>query len=342
MKFMFLLLLAIVLTGCVRITDMQGTRVEVLSDKDGFYFAATPQIVKDFAEPTGKKFIANLKGSIYETGEMMTVFGTCFDENQQPVPGTIANFSAWYPNMTQFVFESPMNEFMPGQGYFAYSAAMSNVQGTYLTQITCYANISGITYTAKAIGEWQNPYWVARIAMLNDSISSLNFTANLTPILDAINITIGNLTLYLNSSFATIYGAFTQLNDTLNQSVYALNQSIYYAASVANSSVDRNDSYLAMLLQNLTALELAELAPPNGTLNYTEVADRTIYQRQWYIYVTAYDGSNVVQYPDGNCLINTTLTTTPVSMTPQGNHFVYNERITMQGNFQWTVACAYV
>ena len=49
-------------------------------------------------ESSNGKIKAMLKGSIYETGSNMTVFGACFDGDGYPLPEADAKFTAWYPN----------------------------------------------------------------------------------------------------------------------------------------------------------------------------------------------------------------------------------------------------
>lgn len=339
----FILVAAVLAFGSPNLTGEAGELPVVKTDRGLATFAAV--------EGKGQTALkAMVKGSIYETGELMTVFGTCFDGQDQPVVGSYAEFSAWYPNGTQFIFNQSMPAFQ--DGYFSHQSTMQAVEGTYLTEMVCFANISNTIYTAHAWGEWQNPYWVKRIALLNETLNNLNLSTNvsvnLTPILDSLanlsNLTqatymlVGNISYFMNDSFEIVYQQFNQTNALINNSYYDLNQSIYYVAQVANSSVDRNDSYLAQLLLNLTAI-----SAPSGSLNFAEEADPVIYMKDWTIEVQAYSPltGKKIKYPDAGCFITTTISPTPQSMTPRGNEFEFTQKITVLGTFNWAVTCSY-
>lgn len=311
--------LCILVVGCVRLTDESGKVLQLGKDAQGFYVGAS----SDLTGMQQQSLFANVKGSIYETGEMMSVFGTCLSDDQQPLSNTSAYLSAWYPNGTSFVINQTMQEIQPG--YFLYRAPMVSVQGTYLTEMDCFATPP---LFAAAWGEWQNPYWVSRLAGLNDTLSNLSMQ-------------LGDLSVDMNNSFAITWDLLNGINTTINSSVYYLNQSIYYAAAVANVSVDRNDSYIVALLLNLTTG--GGSTPPAGSLNYTESADDPVYMRTWYITVTAIDAhGKKVQYPDSQCYINTTLTPVQTAMTPQGVNFKFSEVIATRGIYSWTVVCQYL
>jgi hypothetical protein len=316
-----ILALSISLAGCVRLTGPDGSVLSLGKDNFGYFLGSA-----DLA-PKGEQTLlkVTVKGSIYETGEQMSVFGTCFDGEGNGVNGSYAMFSAWYPNGTQFVNLSSMAELQTG--YFLYQANMSAVQGTYLTEMDCMANISGNMYRAAAWGEWQNPYWVSRLANISDQIQN-------------VSIQIGNLTILMNDSFNYTWSLLDGINASINESYYNLNQSIYYVAMVANASVDRNDSLLALLLYNLTSIIVT---PSGGILNYTafDVGD-VVYKDNWHIKVRAYDPVTNAQVssPDGECYITTTYT--PIAlMVPQGEHFAYSERINYMGDFNWNITCQY-
>ena len=146
-----LLAAVLLLNGCV-LTDSSGNKVRISIDEQNRMSAVT-QVEKVDAITT-KTLRAMVKGSIYESGEAVSVFGACLDADDAPFPNTYATFDAWYPNGTMFI----VNESLPAiqDGYYLYTAPMASVQGTYLTQITCRVN--GSTEIAKAQGEWQNPY----------------------------------------------------------------------------------------------------------------------------------------------------------------------------------------
>jgi hypothetical protein len=124
-------------------------------------------VQQTFSEPSENgKLKAMLKGSIYETGENMTVFGACFDGYGYLIqdPTLNATLSSWYPNGTIWEQDAPMtavlNSTAGTTGKWLYTVNMGAQMGTYLTEITCRY----LGDTANAYGEWQNPDWVKRIA----------------------------------------------------------------------------------------------------------------------------------------------------------------------------------
>jgi len=126
------------------------------------------------ASTNPNKIKAMLKGSIYESGEQVTVFGACYDGWGYLLPGANATFSSWYPNGTLWHDNVPMTS-INNSGRWRIQMNMSDTRGTYLTQIKC--NYQG-DY-ALAFGEWQNPRWVARIKETQDSVANLtNLTAS--------------------------------------------------------------------------------------------------------------------------------------------------------------------
>jgi len=140
--------------------------------------------------------VANLKGSIYESGEMISLFGTCEDADRNSINAT-GLLTAYYPNGTIMFQDTPMSQFELGK--YLYSAPMSSVQGTYLTAFECQY----FGESAWAYGEWQNPYWVARLATIQNLTE--NFDVNLTPI-----------EFLLNDSFNITFNYLEQINTTIN------------------------------------------------------------------------------------------------------------------------------
>lgn len=120
--------------------------------KEGKLSAVTTSTSED-------KLIASVKGSIYGSGERVSVFGTCLNANDEEIPGTYGTLSAWYPNGSLSFYGTNMTAM--GGGRFVYTGQMNVVQGTYLTEFVCHLNASNVT--AKAFGEWQNPMWVSNI-----------------------------------------------------------------------------------------------------------------------------------------------------------------------------------
>lgn len=191
---------------------------------------------------------ALVKGSIYETGEFVSVFGTCLNETDGGFPGSYATMNSWYPNGTVFFQNVTMQELQVG--YFLYTGNMSAVQGTYLTEMTCRLNDSDMV--AKSFGEWQNPMWVKKISDLN--VSNINYTDQLNNISSQISnmsLQIGNLSIDINNSFNITWTKIDQINVSINNTFNNLSQQITYVGQIANASVDRNDSYLAYLLYQI-------------------------------------------------------------------------------------------
>lgn len=218
--------------------------------------------------PEGLK--AMVKGSIYETGEEMTVYGACFRGDGTLLPAATATFSSWYSNGTQWQSDAAMTS-INNSGRWLIHVNMSPVSGTYLTQIKC--SLGG--QTAIAFGEWQNPNWVARIATINDYVVLINSTtvsienkvdalsaqlnANVTTILLEISNLSMNLTNYYNditnqisnfsadvqANFSTVINKLNELNasvgglspqmETEHEAIYNLVHSLDYSQWVLDS-----------------------------------------------------------------------------------------------------------
>ena len=144
---------------------------------------------------------AMVKGSIYETGEYMSVFGTCSDSNDIPVENATALFSAWYPNGTNYLMNQSMSEI--STGYFLWQGSMTITGGTYLTRFECQA----LNQSAFAFGEWQNPVWVNRVAQI------ALMTNNTWALLYDLNGTI----IGINNTVSGINVTVTNINDTTNE-----------------------------------------------------------------------------------------------------------------------------
>jgi hypothetical protein len=332
MRSVFIVILcAVLVAGCLRITDGQGHDLRLKqSDAVGLSAERVVQV------PVGdsKVLKAMVKGSIYETGEQVTVFGTCLDAYDMPVAGgTWATLSAWYPNGTLFFTNGTMTELQPG--YYIAVSSMSAVQGTYMTELMCHVN--GSDEIAKAWGEWQNPFWVRRIALLNDSLVNLS---------NSLNASIGNFSISLGQFESNVENSFLitwqnqNITDALiNSSYQNITQQLTYVAMVANASVDRNDSYLAHMLQNLTSLVIGPL--PGAAVNFTETADRPVYLKTWHISVQPNGLKGKLSYPEVLCTIVTNLPTNVMNMDVHGQGFDYSVLINRFGDFNWTVSCAY-
>lgn len=158
------------------------------------------------ASSSGLKAI--VKGSIYEPGSNMTVFGACFDGDGFLLPDADAKFSAWYPNgtilmqnATMFkIYDDSTGYYVNGTGRWGIHVTMGDTVGTYLTELRC-------TYEgdwAISFGEWQNPEWVQRIRTINNLTEDTNLMIyNVSnQIVDLKNTTengFSNVTTILNS-----------------------------------------------------------------------------------------------------------------------------------------------
>lgn len=129
-----------------------------------------------------KDLKAIVKGSIYETGSNMTVYGACFDGDGYLLPEAEAQFTAWYPNGS--IVTGPNASMDPitedfsgsnpnGTGRWKIHVTMGDTIGTYLTEMRCILDDEW----AVSFGEWQNPEWVARIGDID--LEMQNLTSNL-------------------------------------------------------------------------------------------------------------------------------------------------------------------
>ncbi len=199
-------ILAVLVTGYV----METTYVP----KEIFVYGDQPIGLQsqEFFSTDDNKLLAELKGSIYESGENMTVFGACLDGEGILFPAAYANFTAWYPNGTIVVQETEMlpilNNGSP-TGRHRIHITMSSVRGTYLTEINCsYAG-----EFATAIGEWQNPDWVYRIFQIQNNITNITDVVNSNQVyLSNILNNINNFSSDVNNNFSQVLSALDDLN----------------------------------------------------------------------------------------------------------------------------------
>lgn len=282
MKRIILAVLGLLLLGSVvscAFTGRDGRDIKVVY-KDGSFTGQS--------EDSKNGLKAMVKGSIYETGEQVSVFGTCMDLDDLPVVGTYALMSSWYPNGTVFFSNVSMTQIQTS--YFLYTGAMNAVQGTYLTEMDCYLN--GSTEVARAYGEWQNPVWVARISGINQTAQD-------------ILLTLGNLSANISNSFEITWDMLSQINST----VLNISSQLNYVAMVANGSVDRNDSYLAILLYTIIdALNASAPPPANVTItNVTEYPLTARYYHQWALLVDAkLSNGDTATADNAVCYVSTT------------------------------------
>jgi hypothetical protein len=365
MKWLFAVVMLMLATACIPI-EQNGGRVHISQGSDGELSAVN---IRDVIQQTTLR--AMVKGSIYSTGEQISLYGTCLDQDDTGYVGSYSTFAAWYPNGTQMFTGTAGTEIVPG--YFIYSAPMSAVQGTYLTEFTCHVN--GSSVVAKAFGEWQNPMWVKKIS---DTLVLANQT-NITTmqIANYSNMTLAqveaasyqlalmyNLSYMMNQTLAQMQaidammpGYFNQTWNQINSSTVMLNTSITttsnYVAQVANGSVDRNDSYLAKLMQQMAA---SEGIPSTGVLTWIQGIDKPKYFTTWHINLRVYDEYNKsVDDSKVGCHISTDNSPTTVnasfSYVPTGTssllndgitgYWAYSEKINKISDFTWSVTCAY-
>lgn len=225
---------------------------------------------------------AIVKGSIYETGSNMTVFGACQDGDGYLIPGSTANFTAWYPNGTLMLGPNAsmvpiVNDSLDPTGRFMIHVNMTSTIGTYFTEMRCeYAG-----QYALAFGEWQNPEWVKKIGdtyentllvqqQLGNLSSSLNaFAGNVSNNFSQVLYAINNL----NTSFGNVNvttGDGTSSAEKLKE-IYNLEGSIEHSIWLLDS---RNPSY--SLGSGMNGYRAVDMLTPdsvyvvgkNGTFGY--------------------------------------------------------------------------
>jgi len=174
-----------------------------------------------------KKLKAIVKGSIYKTGENMTVYGACFSGDGYLLPEAIATFTAWYPNGT--IVTGPLasmdkitddfNGYSPnGTGRHKIHVTMSSVGGTYLTEMRC--ELDG--EWAVAFGEWQNPEWVQDIANTYENVTNIyellqNVAVNLSQFQSDTNTNFSQVLNEIASGNGDVSDLIVQLREFENQ-----------------------------------------------------------------------------------------------------------------------------
>lgn len=184
-----------------------------------------PVEVKQIAEQSSDatQLRAMIKGSIYETGSNMTVFGACFDGNGYLLPEADATFTAWYPNgtlhtgpnQTMGAIYDDYDGYHPnGTGRWKVHVTMGSTIGTYLTEIRCEYDGEW----AVAFGEWQNPEWVQRISATQDLLVNVSLSLeefrndtneNFSQVLDAI----GGITVGVGGDMSLVQDQVRELRD---------------------------------------------------------------------------------------------------------------------------------
>jgi hypothetical protein len=282
-----------------------------------FSVFAMTKAVEVKSQDNGIGMIAMIKGSIYGSGESMSVFGSCMDTNGKVVAGARAYFSAYYPNGSIW-FEN--DEMTSNNNEFVWIGIMGNVGGTYLTKVDCEKD----GRIASAYGEWQNPNWVKQIA---DNLVEQNNTqaliTNMNGTILAINTSIIQATDQIiqqqGIDTANIQANIIMVNQTVvdqhnitrtyvgDQFNYT-NQLIQYATQAANGSVDRNDSLLYRMLYYLM-LQVGYPVSGNVTWDiYETTPTYPIYKENWLVKVKVFDEYNrTVSSPQVACTITSNL-----------------------------------
>jgi hypothetical protein len=177
----------------------QNTEVMKYGDRAFEENSAVEYSALSSASSNSKKLKAQVKGSIYETGSNMTVFGACFDGDSYLLPDADAYFTAWYPNGSimsgpnatmEKIYDDFQGTAVNGTGRWYIHVTMPDTIGTYLTEMRC----EYFGEWAVALGEWQNPEWVERIRASQELLQ--NISTNISDFRDDVN---GNLSYIINN-----------------------------------------------------------------------------------------------------------------------------------------------
>jgi hypothetical protein len=248
-----------------------------------------------------------------------------------------AYLSSWYPNGTVHLSMFEMEEIQPG--YYLYMGAMDSVQGTYLTELLCVEGTYGLS--ARAFGEWQNPYWVFRLALLNESVSGI--AEQLSEFEGNVSMTLADMTIQITDGFAITWDALEQVNESMGAYYVNLSDQIYMVGLIANASVDRNDSYIVQLLQGLLGSVVNGTNQTGQNVSWVESPGPVVYWADWELRVdvTHPASGKTLTFPDVLCDVWTSKTFVYEPMLPRGNHFIYTTFINSMDPFTWVVQCQF-
>jgi hypothetical protein len=169
---------------------------------------------------------AVVKGSIYETGSNMTVFGECLDGDSYLLPGANATFSAWFPNGSMMMgpnasmsqIYDDFQGFHPnGTGRWKINVTMGDTVGTYLTEMRCEYGAQWAT----ALGEWQNPEWVVKIGDVYASVNGLvGAVGNVSSNIANLSSNVNQFRVDANNNFTDVLNAINAIsvNTTITES----------------------------------------------------------------------------------------------------------------------------
>jgi hypothetical protein len=169
-----------------------------------------------------QKVRAMIKGSIYETGSNMTVFGACFDGDMMLLPAANASFTAWYPNGTivtgpnasmDKVYDDFDGYHPNGTGRWKIHVTMGSTIGTYLTEMRC--DYDG--QYALAFGEWQNPEWVKKIGDTLTAVNGLNGSmSSLSNQITNLSNSVDNYQNITQQNFSQVLGAISNVTASIS------------------------------------------------------------------------------------------------------------------------------
>lgn len=168
---------------------------------------------------------AVVKGSIYETGSNMTVFGACYDGDSYLLPAASAFFTAWYPNGSIMIGPNASMDriyedfegFKPnGTGRWKIHVTMESTIGTYLTELRCVYQDQWAT----DLGEWQNPEWVKKIGDMYVLTSGIaGAVSNISVNLANLSSNVNQFRIDTSNDFSSVLAAINgiALNSTITE-----------------------------------------------------------------------------------------------------------------------------
>jgi hypothetical protein len=215
-----------VLAGIIYyVTHQPKSADEIINDaiaKDG-----SSLISFSYDEPS---LIAVLKGSIYESGETIWIYGVCYQAtnvtNEEFVDAN-STIKIFQGNGTILVYANMTNVSV---GHYVYQWTVPHIQETFLTEMNCSYN--GLW--ALAWGEVQNPIWTNRIGNIS---STYHLTLNTLSFPEQIS-SFDNFTTYLSYSLSN--GSMYIPLDLLNISILYKNNTILTEESISDLILYRN------------------------------------------------------------------------------------------------------
>ena len=285
-----------------------------------------------------KELVADVKGSIYESGETISLFGTCRDADLNYINAT-ALLTTYYPNASIMFSNTSMSQFE--QGKYLYSSPMSSVQGTYLTMMECvYQGQSAFAY-----GEWQNPYWVARLAVIQNLTNST-----------AINLE--NLTLDVDLGFNISYDYFEQINTTINNldignvtlggNYSAILIGIAKTIGACVECTLTTEEYYRTPLKYWKNWHIYAKVYNEFGKDVTDVVECNITTDRWGTEEMTYQDTTIVGFDDSNddnsngipkkCT-SSTISKNGVEVEPTCPRFYYGHKVDFKGDLNWNITC---